>query len=142
MNLLLLTNLATTLFMVGVVCWVQQVVHYPLFAKVARRGSPSTRRLLAPDGLCRLLPAGGYAARQRPLWSSRSPLNGLSTALPQAPRHPEPPLRRKVSARSRSLLPYRTVAWSASGLHVLRPSVRVVKFRSFLLAAGYQKWYI
>ena len=39
-NLLLLTNLAATLFMTGVI-WVIQVVHYPLFAGVGREAFPT-----------------------------------------------------------------------------------------------------
>lgn len=37
LRLLFLTNLAATLFMVGVI-WMVQVVHYPLFAKVGLEG--------------------------------------------------------------------------------------------------------
>jgi hypothetical protein len=38
-NLLLLTNLAATLFMTGVI-WVVQIVHYPLFAGVGQEVFP------------------------------------------------------------------------------------------------------
>lgn len=39
MNLVFVTNLATTLFMVGVI-WMVQLVHYPLFARVGVAAFP------------------------------------------------------------------------------------------------------
>lgn len=53
MKYLLLTHLAATLFMVGVI-WFDQVVHYPLFDKVgAKKKLALYSKALPPDGLCR-----------------------------------------------------------------------------------------
>ncbi len=53
MKYLVLTHLAATLFMVGVI-WFEQVVHYPLFEKVGTKKKLALySEALAPDGLRR-----------------------------------------------------------------------------------------
>jgi hypothetical protein len=136
MGLVLLVQLAATLFMVGVI-WFVQVVHYPLFGSVGHEGFAAYSRaharltglvvgppmlleaatamvllLRPPQGVPFLLPLLG-AALLAVVW--------LSTALLQSPQHAV--LGRGFSPVSHRFLVasnwLRTVCWTARGLVVL-----------------------
>lgn len=136
MEYLLLAHLAATLFMVGLI-WFVQIVHYPLFSRVGQKefslyseahsrltsyvvGPPmlleaGTALLLVfvrPEGVPLLLALAGLALVAA-IW--------LSTALLQVPRHKalgsgfdEPAWKGLVGTNW-----IRTVAWSARGIVVL-----------------------
>ena len=143
MTLVLLVHLAATLFMVGVI-WFVQVVHYPLFAKVSSEGfalySKAHSRLTTyvvgppmllevatavvlvfyrPDGVPLVAVLAGLALVTL-IW--------LSTALLQAPRHGI--LGRGFDEKTWTGLVLsnwiRTLAWSARGLLVLWMATRVL----------------
>ena len=142
MGLVLLANLAATLFMVGVI-WFVQIVHYPLFTRVGEDGfaaySGAHSRLTGlvvgppmlaeaatsialvvgpPPGVAAWLPAFGLALLAA-IW--------LSTALLQSPRHGELGGGFDASAY-RSLVAsnwLRTGLWSARGLVVLSMAAQV-----------------
>ena len=143
MTLVLLVHLAATLFMVGVI-WFVQVVHYPLFAKVSSEGfalySKAHSRLTTyvvgppmllevatavvlvfyrPDGVPLVAVLAGLALITL-IW--------LSTALLQAPRHGI--LGRGFDEKTWTGLVLsnwiRTLAWSARGLLVLWMATRVL----------------
>lgn len=135
-ELVLLVNLAATLYMLGVI-WFVQIVHYPLFEKVGRSGfrayseahSRLTTYVVGPP----MLAEAGTALLLIPLRPEGVPLAaaalGLvlvgsiwaSTALLQVPRHNafargfDGPAWRALVATNW----VRTAAWSARGLLVL-----------------------
>ena len=137
MVLLLLANAAATLFMVGVI-WFVQVVHYPLFARVGRPGFAvysvrHTRMTSFVVGPPMLLEAATAVALV--IWTPPGipvPLvraglvlvavTWLSTAFLQSPRHTT--LGRGFDPRAHRFLVtsnwVRTVLWSLRGLVVLR----------------------
>ena len=136
MVLLLLAHAAATLFMVGVI-WFVQVVHYPLFARVgAPEFSPYSTRHTTLTGLVvgppMLLEAGTAVAlvvwtppgiSVSLVWTGLLLVAGiwLSTALLQAPRHTAlgrgfDPAAHRFLVTSNWL---RTVLWSLRGLVVL-----------------------
>ena len=136
MEYLLLAHLAATLFMVGLI-WFVQIVHYPLFAKVGGETFPGYSEahsrltsyvvgppmlveagtalllvFLRPDGIPLSLALAGLALVVA-IW--------LSTALLQVPRHTA--LGSGFDGRAwRGLVGtnwLRTAAWSARGVVVL-----------------------
>jgi hypothetical protein len=136
MVLLLLAHAAATLFMVGII-WFVQVVHYPLFARVGAAGfaAYSTRHtrltglVVGPPMLVEAVTAVALVVRTPPevsnwlLWAGLVLLAGiwLSTVLLQSRRHTELGLGFDLSAH-RSLVGsnwVRTVLWSLRGLIVL-----------------------
>ena len=136
MGPVLLVNLAATLFMVGVI-WFVQVVHYPLFARVGAGGfaaysgahSRLTGLVVGPPMLAEAATSVALVLGPPPGVSPWLPAVGLallaiiwlSTALLQSPRHRE--LGRGFDASAqRSLVAsnwLRTACWSARGLVVL-----------------------
>ena len=133
--LLFLANLVATLFMVGVI-WFVQVVHYPLFSKVGREGfvryagdhSRLTGYVVGPPMLVEAVSALGLVVSPPPgvplvaLWLGLGLVFviWLSTALLQVPRHTA--LGRGFDVSAHRLLVgtnwVRTVAWSARGILV------------------------
>ncbi|AHY46435.1 Hypothetical Protein RradSPS_1152 [Rubrobacter radiotolerans] len=132
---LLLANLVATLFMVGVI-WFVQIVHYPLFSKVGPEGfvayaadhSRLTGYVVGPPMLVEAASALGLVVFPPPGISAAALWLGLglvlvvwlSTALLQVPRHAA--LGRGFDLPAHRLLVgtnwVRTVAWSARGLLV------------------------
>ena len=135
-RLLLLTHIAATMFMVGVI-WFVQVVHYPLFANVGedrfsayeQRHTDSTTWVVAPpmivEGLTALL-----LFRFRPAGVSTLLLSiglalviviWLSTAFVQIPCHELLSGHFDANVQQRLVATnwIRTVAWSVRGLLVL-----------------------
>ena len=143
MEYLLLAHVAATLYMVGLI-WFVQIVHYPLFSRVGEEGfsrySDAHSRLtsyvvgppmlleagtslvlvfLRPDGVPLYLPLAGLAL-VGVVW--------LSTALLQVPRHTALGSGFDASAW-RGLVGtnwIRTAAWSARGLLVLWMTALVI----------------
>jgi hypothetical protein len=136
MDLLLLAHAAATLFMVGVI-WFVQVVHYPLFARVGTAafavysgahtrltglvvGTPMLVEAATAILLAIRTPQGVSVSL---VWTGLILLAGiwLSTALLQSPRHTT--LGRGFDAAAHSSLVtsnwLRTVLWSLRGLVVL-----------------------
>lgn len=140
---MLLLHLASTLFMVGVI-WFVQVVHYPLFARIGPEIFPAysdahsrlTTYVVGPPMLLELStgvllllfrPAGVPAAA---LWIGLALISviWLSTALLQVPRHETLGLGFDATAH-RALVAtnwIRTAAWSARGALVLWISARLI----------------
>ncbi len=136
MTLVLLVHLAATLFMVGVI-WFVQVVHYPLFAKVSSEGfalyskahSRLTTYVVGPPMLVEAGTAVALVVRPPEEVPFSLPLLGLvllavvwlSTAVLQSPQHTV--LGRGFAADSHRFLVasnwVRTVLWTARGLIVL-----------------------
>jgi len=136
MILLLLANAAATLFMVGVI-WFVQVVHYPLFSRVGRPGfaaysgshSRLTGLVVGPPMLVEAATAVALVVRTPPgisvplVWTGLVLVAGiwLSTALLQSPRHTI--LGRGFDPSAHQFLVtsnwLRTVLWSLRGLVVL-----------------------
>ena len=136
MVLLLLAHAAATLFMVGII-WFVQVVHYPLFARVGAAGFAAysatharlTGLVVGPPMLVEAATAVALVVSTPPkvstwlLWVGLVLLAGiwLSTALLQSPSHTE--LGRGFDlSEHRSLVGsnwVRTVLWSLRGLIVL-----------------------
>jgi hypothetical protein len=136
MVLLLLAQAAATLFMVGVI-WFVQVVHYPLFARVGAPAfsaySTSHTRLtgfvVGPPMLLEAATAVALVVWTPPgisvslIWTGLILVGGiwLSTALLQAPRHTT--LGRGFDPETHQFLVMsnwlRTVLWSLRGLVVL-----------------------
>jgi len=130
---ILLIHAAATLFMVGVI-WFVQIVHYPLFAlanherftEYARRNQRLTTCLLALPMVVELVTAiilaGSYAADQgRSLaWTGLAllALIWISTVAVQLPQHRR--LSRGFDADVQRRLVYsnwpRTAAWTARGI--------------------------
>jgi hypothetical protein len=136
MKYVLLANLSTTLFMVGVI-WFVQVVHYPLFSRVGGEGfalyseahSRLTTYIVGPPMLAEATTALLLVFRcpaEIPLWAA---LVGLalvgmiwaSTALLQVPRHTALGSGFDRAALSGLVLTnwLRTAAWSVRGALVL-----------------------
>jgi len=133
---LLLANAAATLFMVGVI-WFVQVVHYPLFARVGPpdfsaysiRHTRLTGLVVGPPMLLEAATAIALVVWTPPgisvslVWTGLLLVAGiwLSTALLQAPRHTTlgrgfDPAAHRFLVTSNWL---RTVLWSLRGLVVL-----------------------
>lgn len=133
---IVMAQLASTWFMVGLI-WFVQVVHYPLFAKVGAAGFQAyetdhqrfTTYVVAPVMLCELATAILLVANtptQVPRWSAGLGLLllaviwGLTYAV-QVPLHTQ--LAQQYSAADvQSLVAgnwWRTLAWSLRGLLVL-----------------------
>lgn len=143
MKYVLLAHLAATLFMVGVV-WFVQVVHYPLFARVgpekfclySEAHSRLTTYVVGPPMLIEAATALLLVFRRPEGVSLAATLIGLalvavvwlSTALLQVPRHTA--LGSGFDQRAWSGLVLsnwvRTVAWSARGLLVLWMADRAI----------------
>ena len=136
MLLLLLAHAAATLFMVGVI-WFVQVVHYPLFARVgtpdfsvySTRHTTLTGLVVGPPMLLEAGTAVALVLWTPPgtsvslVWTGLILVAGiwLSTALLQAPRHTTlgkgfDPTAHRFLVTSNWL---RTVLWSLRGLVVL-----------------------
>jgi hypothetical protein len=143
MNYVLLANLSTTLFMVGVI-WFVQVVHYPLFSRVGGEGfalyseahSRLTTYVVSPPMLAEAATALLLVFRRPveiPLWAA---LVGLaligmiwaSTALLQVPRHTALGSGFDRAALSGLVLTnwLRTAAWSVRGALVLWMTARAL----------------
>lgn len=132
MALLLAIHVAATLFMTGVI-WFVQIVHYPLFGQVPREAFASyaemhakrTTWVVGPVMSVELITAVVLLARD----ASAAHIAGmalvgiiwLSTALVQVPQHER--LRRAFDKRVHAALVQgnwiRTVAWSARAVLVL-----------------------
>ena len=132
----LLANAAATMFMVGVI-WFVQIVHYPLFSRVGVSGfaaysgahSRLTGLVVGPPMLVEAATAVALVIRTPPGISASLAWTGLvllvaiwlSTALLQSPRHTE--LGRGFDVPSHRYLVtsnwLRTVLWSLRGLIVL-----------------------
>jgi hypothetical protein len=140
---LLLVHAAVTLFMVGVI-WFVQVVHYPLFARVGRpdysaysiRHTRLTGLVVGPPMLLEAATAIALVVWTPPgisgslVWTGLLLVAGiwLSTALLQAPRHTAlgrgfDPAAHRFLVTSNWL---RTVLWSLRGLVVLCILYRVM----------------
>ena len=136
MEYLLLAHLAATLFMVGVI-WFVQLVHYPLFARVGEEGFPAyseahsrlTGYVVGPPMLLEAGTALLFVFRRPEGVPPSLAIAGLvlvaivwlSTALLQVPRHTALGSGFDRS-RWRGLVGtnwIRTAAWSARGLVVL-----------------------
>ena len=136
MEAVLLVHVAATVFMVGVI-WFVQIVHYPLFGRVGRDGfadysvahSRLTGLLVGPPMLVEAATTVALVVRPPQGVSSFLPMLGLlllavvwlSTAFLQSPRHGV--LGRGFrSASHRSLVRsnwIRTACWTFRGLLVL-----------------------
>jgi hypothetical protein len=143
MMYVLLANLAVTLFMVGVV-WFVQVVHYPLFSRVgsekfslySEAHSRLTTYVVGPPMLVEAATALLLVIRRPDTVPMAAPLIGLalvvivwlSTALLQVPRHTTLGSGFDRRAWSRLVLSnwVRTLAWSARGVLVLWMAARAV----------------
>ena len=143
MNYFLLAHLAATLYMVGVV-WFVQVVHYPLFSRVgpekfslySEAHSRLTTYVVGPPMLAEAATALLLVFRRPEGVPLAAALIGLalvvvvwlSTALLQVPRHTT--LGSGFDRRAWSGLVLsnwvRTVAWSARGGLVLWMAARVI----------------
>ncbi len=143
MKYVLLAHLAATLFMVGVV-WFVQVVHYPLFSRVGSKKfslyseahSRLTTYVVGPPMLIEAATALLLVFRRPEGVSLAATLIGLalvavvwlSTALLQVPRHTA--LGSGFDQRAWSWLVLsnwvRTVAWSARGVLVLWMAARAI----------------
>jgi hypothetical protein len=140
---LLLVHAAATLFMVGVI-WFVQVVHYPLFARVGRpdysaysiRHTRLTGLVVGPPMLLEAATAIALVVWTPPgisgslVWTGLLLVAGIwvSTALLQAPRHTAlgrgfDPAAHRFLVTSNWL---RTVLWSLRGLVVLCILYRVM----------------
>lgn len=135
-EVVLLVQVATTLFMTGLI-WFVQVVHYPLLAQVGRRGFTDyesahvrlTTRVVAPAMLMEVVTALVLAIHWPGRVSAAACWAGLgllvviwsSTVLLQVPRHNA--LILGFDARAHRLLVQsnwvRTVAWTARSLLML-----------------------
>jgi hypothetical protein len=135
-QLLLLLNYAATLFMLGVI-WFVQIVHYPLFAKTEsadfrtyeQRHTSLTTCVVAPpmlmEGATALLllwfPPTGVSTWQPSIGLALLALIWLSTVLVQVPCHNllcqgfDPYVHQRLVGTNW----LRTIAWSARGLLVL-----------------------
>ena len=135
-HLLLLSNFAATLFMIGII-WFVQVVHYPLFAKTGsadfrsyeQRHTLLTTWVVAPpmlvEGITALLlfwfRPTGVSTWQLSIGLALLAVIWLSTALLQVPCHNllsqgfDPVVHQRLVTTNWM----RTVAWSTRGLLVL-----------------------
>ena len=128
-NLILVANLVSTSYMVGLI-WMVQVVHYPLFAKVGTEHYESyqishqslTTLVVGPPMLVELLTAVlmiWYRPAIVPIWSIYVALGLLvivwaSTAFLQVPCHEKLTSGFDASVHSRLVVSnwIRTVAWT------------------------------
>jgi len=143
LKVLILTHLAATLFMVGVI-WFVQIVHYPLFARVGPNLFPSysdahsrlTTYVVGPPMLLELsttvlllifrptqIPAAALwigLALVAVIW--------LSTALLQVPRHEALGLGFDAAFHRGLVVTnwVRTIAWSIRGVLVLWITARLI----------------
>ena len=143
MEVVLLVHVAATIFMVGVI-WFVQIVHYPLFDRVGRRGfaeystahSRLTGFVVGPPMLAEAATAIALVVRTPQGVPFALPVLGLvllavvwlSTAFLQSPRHGV--LGSGFAADSyRSLVRtnwIRTVCWTGRGILVLWMAARVI----------------
>lgn len=142
-NLLLLVHVAATLFMVGLI-WFVQVVHYPLFGKVGTEGfrayaaahSRLTSWVVGPPMLLEISTAA-MLLFVRPesvpaslAWTGAVLLAiiWLSTAFLQVPRHSALGLGFDAEAHNYLVLSnwVRTIAWSLRGALVLWMTARTM----------------
>jgi hypothetical protein len=139
----LLVNLAATLFMVGII-WFVQVVHYPLFARVGSRGfilyskahSRLTTYVVGPPMLVEASTTLLLVFRRPEGIPLAATLIGLalvavvwlSTGLLQVPRHTTLGSGFDQTTWSGLVLSnwVRTVAWSARGVLVLWMTARAI----------------
>jgi len=139
----LLANLASTLFMVGLI-WFVQIVHYPLFASVGEGGftaytqahSRLTSYVVGPPMLLEAGTALLLVLRRPaevPLWAALFGLGLVvliwaSTALLQVPRHTTLGAGFDRAAHGGLVITnwLRTAAWSVRGLLVLWMVARIV----------------
>lgn len=144
--MLLLLNLAATLFMTGLI-WLVQLVHYPLFARVHPDAFPGYHAahsqlitwIVAPVMLVELLTAGGLLLAQPPhprlpawpLWLGAALVLAiwLSTALLQIPAHTTLSQGFQPDAHRALVLTnwVRTLAWSGRALLMLACAARLLK---------------
>lgn len=140
--LLVLANLASTLFMTGLI-WLIQLVHYPLFAQVGRdefvNYENMHRRMITPlVGPMMLLELGtavGLLVRRPetvPTWAAWTGFGlavviWLSTALLQVPEHGVLSNGFNIAAHQRLVSAnwLRTVAWSLRSLLMLLCAARL-----------------
>lgn len=143
MKYVLLVNLASTLFMVGLI-WFVQIVHYPLFASVGEGGftaytkahSRLTSYVVGPPMLLEAGTALLLVLRRPsevPLWAALFGLGLVvliwaSTALLQVPRHTTLGAGFDRAAHGGLVITnwLRTAAWSVRGLLVLWMVARIV----------------
>lgn len=136
MHALLLANLAATLFMTGLI-WFVQIVHYPLFAAVGSAGFPNYARshqmwttlVVGPPMLLEALTAVALIASRPPQVSGQLAWAGvvlvlviwLSTAALQVPAHGKlsSGFDPSVGSWLVSTNWIRTVCWSARSAVVL-----------------------
>ncbi len=133
MKLILLLHLATTLFMTGVI-WFVQVVHYPLFSRVGSETFPTYESLHAtlttlvvfPAMMLELLSAGILIVSEKEdwrLWIGALLLGviWISTAFVQVPKHNQlsAGFNAVVHASLVATNWIRTVAWSLRSVLLL-----------------------
>ena len=143
-DILWLTHLAATLFLVGLI-WVVQVVHYPLFAQVGaeqfhgywRGHTRLITRLVAPSMLTEAV-TGALLFAVRPPGTSMPllavafgllVLNWLATWLIQIPLHERLGRRFDPATLRRLVLTnwVRTAAWSLRGVIVLTQTYTLLR---------------
>lgn len=143
--MILLLNLAATLFMTGLI-WLIQLVHYPLFAQVHPDAFPAYHAahsqlitwIVAPVMLVELLTAGALLLHPPhprlpawPLWLGAALVLGvwLSTALLQIPAHATLSQGFHPDAHRTLVLTnwLRTLGWSARALLMLGCAARLLK---------------
>ena len=147
MYTILLTQFATTWFMVGLI-WLIQIVHYPLFAEVGRDGfrryemdhQRLTTYVVAPLMLAELATAVMLlwwrpAVISTPwVWLGLVLLGSIwiMTYAVQVPQHAELALSYDEAVQRRLVLGnwYRTLAWTARGMLVLWMVNQVVSIDS------------
>lgn len=129
LHLILMTHLAATWFMIGLI-WFVQIVHYPLFDRVGREAFPAYERhhqrrttwVVAPPMMMELVSAMLIVAG-RPgsslAWTGAALVLGiwLSTAMLQVPLHAR--LAGAFDVRGHTILVQtnwlRTLMWTARG---------------------------
>ncbi len=133
---LLLSNLAATVFLTGLI-WFVQIVHYPLFAAVGDSRFPSyerlhselTTRVVAPVMIVEAITAVALLAVRPAMLGVPAAWSGLgfviliwiSTAFVQVPQHRVLAAGFSSSAHSKLVATnwIRTLAWSARSLLLL-----------------------
>ncbi|MDY7094879.1 MAG: hypothetical protein SX243_18045 [Acidobacteriota bacterium] len=141
---LLVTHVGATLFMVGLI-WFVQVVHYPLFDRVGEQGFAVYERLhtlrtawvVVPPMLLEAATAVLLLSRRPAGVSSTQVLLGLglllviwlSTAFLQVPRHQQLAAGFDSTVHHTLVLTnwLRTIAWSARGVLVLAMTARALQ---------------
>jgi len=149
-RLIFLLHLATTLFMLGVI-WFVQVVHYPLFAQVGPAEFPAyekthaqlTAWVVGPPMLLELSTAllllwfrlAGISKLQCAIGLGLLAIIWLSTLFLQVPCHAllsngfDPAVQRRLVLTNW----IRTIAWSLRGLLILWMAWATLKFRGAAL---------